>query len=298
MTREHKLALIVGFSILLLVGVLISDHLSRARETQIDTVLLEPAAAIEPLNRSVPVDPLGPVNRSALADTTSPAVNPQVLDPLLAGPSTAAPSGSPLLADASTPRGNLPEAGLGGEGSLESAIRNAGGVITPGADGVREVMFADPALPRADPGPALPKPANAADKTYIVRKNDTLFAIAKREYGDAGLWPMLSAYNKDRVGKNGSLREGQPLRIPTRAVLTGKPDPAPQKPAPDARSLAGQTRIASNRTYTVKKNDTLGDVSRAMYGTSKRWPDILAANRSVIDNKDRLTVGMVLKVPG
>src|SRR6185436_2493355 len=34
-TREHKLALIVGFSLILLVGVLISDHLSRARQAKI-----------------------------------------------------------------------------------------------------------------------------------------------------------------------------------------------------------------------------------------------------------------------
>ena len=34
MTREHKLALIVGFALFLVVGVLVSDHFSSARKSQ------------------------------------------------------------------------------------------------------------------------------------------------------------------------------------------------------------------------------------------------------------------------
>ncbi len=34
MTREHKLALIVGFSLVLVLGVLISDHLSKSRTVE------------------------------------------------------------------------------------------------------------------------------------------------------------------------------------------------------------------------------------------------------------------------
>ena len=36
-TREHKLALIIGFSLVLVVGVLISDHFSKARSAQVAT---------------------------------------------------------------------------------------------------------------------------------------------------------------------------------------------------------------------------------------------------------------------
>jgi nucleoid-associated protein YgaU len=290
-TREHKLALIVGFSILLLVGVLISDHLSRARETQIDTVL-EPAVAVEPADRSIPVDPLGPVNRTALTEapgTTPGSGRPDVIDPQPQSPAAS----EPHTQIAEVPSGMRADPGpvLGGEGDIGSQLVKAGGTIKTGRDGIRELT-----LPNST---ATPSMSTTPDRMHVVKKNDTLYALAKQYYGDAGLWPMLAAYNKDRVGKNGSLREGQSLRIPTRAVLTGKPDPAPaQKPLPSAKTVANETRIASSRTYTVKKNDTLGDVSMAVYGTSKRWRDILAANRGVIDNADRLAVGMVLKVPG
>ena len=38
MTREQKLALIIGFSLVLLVGVLVSDHLSGARNAHLADV--------------------------------------------------------------------------------------------------------------------------------------------------------------------------------------------------------------------------------------------------------------------
>ena len=38
MTREQKLALIVGFSLTLLVGILLTDHLSQARVARVDGI--------------------------------------------------------------------------------------------------------------------------------------------------------------------------------------------------------------------------------------------------------------------
>ena len=58
MTRENKVALVVGFGLILLVGILISDHLSDAR-TQ------EPANLIP---------------RSALTETPTPHLGPELID--------------------------------------------------------------------------------------------------------------------------------------------------------------------------------------------------------------------------
>ncbi|MCC6660937.1 MAG: LysM peptidoglycan-binding domain-containing protein [Phycisphaerales bacterium] len=298
MTREHKLALIVGFSLLLLVGVLISDHLSRAREARIDTVTMEPAAAVQAPSQQVPMDPLLPVSGSAAGSGTAETPTAAAVTVI------PEPSGGTVLGlagatpDTQRVAVHEPGAGLGGDGSLESSILRSGGTIAPADGGVREFTLGKADAPRAavPPGGAPAKPA-VPDRTHVVKKNETLFAIAKAYYGDGRLWTTLAEYNKDRIGRNGALREGQSLRIPARTVLTGKPDPAPARTVSPA-TIAAATRIASARTYIVKKNDTLGDVSKAMYGTSRRWRDILAANQSTIEDEDRLTVGMVLKVPG
>jgi LysM repeat protein len=52
-------------------------------------------------------------------------------------------------------------------------------------------------------------------KTYVVRKGDNLWAIAKRFYGVGSKWPTIYAANKKVIGKNPNLiYPGQKLVIP------------------------------------------------------------------------------------
>ncbi|MEW5321342.1 LysM peptidoglycan-binding domain-containing protein [Geobacillus thermoleovorans] len=52
-------------------------------------------------------------------------------------------------------------------------------------------------------------------KTYVVRKGDSLWSIAKRVYDDGSKWPTIYAANKKVIGKNPNLiYPGQKLVIP------------------------------------------------------------------------------------
>ena len=63
-TREHKLALIIGFSVFLVVGVLVGDYFSKARMAKVDPTLaqgglptrLDPAVVepVDPIDRPLP----------------------------------------------------------------------------------------------------------------------------------------------------------------------------------------------------------------------------------------------------
>lgn len=55
-------------------------------------------------------------------------------------------------------------------------------------------------------------PAN----TYMVKSGDTLSAIAKREYGDAGEWRRIYEANRDKIDNPDLIHPGQELKIPTR----------------------------------------------------------------------------------
>ncbi len=69
-TRELKLALIVGFALVLVVTVLISDHLSHARQTELaGNIQPEPIKAAEP-----PAIAMG--NDSSLFNDLAPAPAP------------------------------------------------------------------------------------------------------------------------------------------------------------------------------------------------------------------------------
>ena len=54
---------------------------------------------------------------------------------------------------------------------------------------------------------------------------------------------------------------------------------------------------ATSRTYVVQRGDTLASISRKFFKTSTRWKQILDANRDVIDNPKKLTVGQTLVIP-
>ena len=86
------------------------------------------------------------------------------------------------------------------------------------------------------------------------------------------------------------LRPGMKIVIPT--------PQAPQRPAPDVAEEA--TAIADSGTpspqpYVVKSGDTLGEISMAVYGTSKKWRMIRQANGNL--DPRVLRPGLKLVIP-
>lgn len=81
---------------------------------------------------------------------------------------------------------------------------------------VREQKLAKPKpKPKKKKRPPAPKPK--PPKTYTVKKGDTLWAIAKRNYGKGTQWTKIynNAKNKKTIGKNPNLiYPGQKLVIP------------------------------------------------------------------------------------
>lgn len=89
-----------------------------------------------------------------------------------------------------------------------------------------------------------PKPAESADKIYVVRKGDTVSAIAKAHRIST---KALADYNGIDV-KKALIFPGQKLRIPATAAVAAAPA--------DAKKTAD-----SGKVYTVKAGDTLGIIA-------------------------------------
>jgi nucleoid-associated protein YgaU len=53
-----------------------------------------------------------------------------------------------------------------------------------------------------------------AETTYTVKAGDSLSAIAKREYGDAGEWRRIYDANRDQIDNPDLIHPGQELKIP------------------------------------------------------------------------------------
>lgn len=64
-------------------------------------------------------------------------------------------------------------------------------------------------------------------------------------------------------------------------------------PKPSAHEAAGPPL----RTHVVRKGDTLSTIAEQVYGQTRRWADIYAANRDVLDDPDCIHAGQVLQLP-
>lgn len=70
------------------------------------------------------------------------------------------------------------------------------------------------AAPSAPSGPSAAPSADAESTFYTVKSGDTLGAIAKAHYGDAGKYPVIFEANKPMLKDPNKIFPGQTLRIP------------------------------------------------------------------------------------
>ena len=62
---------------------------------------------------------------------------------------------------------------------------------------------------------AQPEAENARAAMYTVKQGDTLSAIARSEYGDAGKWKQIYEANREQIDDPDLIHPGQELRIPS-----------------------------------------------------------------------------------
>jgi len=73
--------------------------------------------------------------------------------------------------------------------------------------------FIDP-KPYFDSIEPSPQPVPVINKTYIIKPGDTLYAIAKRFYGNGALWKRIWEVNKDKINNPNLIYPLQILKIP------------------------------------------------------------------------------------
>lgn len=268
-TREQKLGLIAGFTVVLLFGVLLADHLSRARA--------EPLISADAVDQPLVIPTVEvPARMGSQALPTRPRV-------ALAEPGGVGPAMGPIV----EPVGPLRE-----EPSIASAGPTIDSIferVSSGSAGPRQgvslPMF-DPAGVVVDSRTAVPADAERA-RTHEVKSGDSMFRIAERYYGNGHLWRKLAERNRGVVDSDGGVGIGAVLTIPSKVSLTGD-DGVPAV-------AAVPTTVPEERTYVVKAGDTLSEISLKLLGTTKRMDELIAMNRDQIRDADDIRQGMKLR---
>ncbi|MBX3317098.1 MAG: LysM peptidoglycan-binding domain-containing protein [Phycisphaeraceae bacterium] len=299
MTREHKLALIIGFTLILIVGVLVSDHLSGQRELKLASVAVDDERSTLGLGEAIsPVLRWAEQNAREIAPAARIEPSPASADAQQIAQTQIVPP-EPVVAE---PAFMVIEQGLQqtSRNNLEQAIRRAGTSTDSGADRSTQ---ATPETRVAD------RPAQSVDpkdvQIYRIKEKDSLYSIARATYGDANLWKALAAFNEGRVGADGTVRVGATIKLPPKHALTGElPTPAQAraseaKPEPKAAPKTTPTPATVNAgtTHKVAKGDSLSKLAERYLGSKARADEILAANRDKISDPNQIRIDMVLRIP-
>jgi len=273
MTRENKLAIIIGFSLILVVAILITDHLSPAQSDEI--------AQLDPLHR----------NQSSLSlrtslpsgrDSQSPRGNASNQNPSIPQYTSNNTNTSPFTPNrrpATEPRRRIIDLQPAHEAAQTETIEM--GVPVNAADNL-------------DPNPA----ENQNVHLHVVRAGDTLYGLAREYYGNPSFARPLGEFNRDRVMANMQIRKGVTLRIPDRAVLLGESSTPTVQTNDQPRSKTTPRNPALKfKTYKIKSGDTLTEISLTLLGTSKRWREIFDLNKNIIPDPDSLPAGKSIRIP-
>ena len=230
MNREHKLALVVGFTLILFVGILLSDHLaagSRAAEqlpvaSNTDWVLpdsLEPRSGVR---------------------LTAPATTP------------ATPTRSNANNPADTPRSMPTQASV-------STIQSEGPIVTYGPRD--EPITNGRMLETAQaPAPVAPPPPRAPSRSvHVIESGETLQDISQAHFGTTRRWQEIARLNG--ISNPDRVRVGQKLRIPGEETTRALARPASEKRVSSHTVSAGETLIAIARRQ-LGSSDRWEDIAR------------------------------------
>ena len=129
-------------------------------------------------------------------------------------------------------------------------------------------------------------------RTMRVQERDNLTKIAARELGNGDRWLEIAELN--RIPKPYRVQVGQLLYMPGENAAAQASNASASNERPQATPSPAPSGTTPS-TYKVKSGDTPGEISQAVYGTSKHWKSILSAN-GIADARG-LKVGTVLKIP-
>ena len=302
MTRETKVGLLVGLGIILLIGIVVSDHLSVAQHQSAPDL----THFANQSQQSVTSTPAVRQSKRPEHDVARrPASNP-------ASPRRVQPSGAlgvqrakPLPLPARVP--STPSNGRSGRPQPEKravtppnryAMRSTPSVPTLSQTG----QTANQARVTAARSPvSVPQPV-----IHYVKAGESLWQIAQTYYDNGEYWRGIAKANAKAVGKNGSVRSGVRLVIPSKgalAQLSSSAEKVVKKIVGDQKAAAasGTRQVISRlpaKTYTVRANDSLSKIAAKTLGDPNRWEDIYKANRHLLDHPDNLQAGQRLKIPG
>ncbi len=288
MTRETKIGLLVGLAFIIVIGILLSDHLTTSTEpppaqlaqagASIRAGIAVPGAAVAPPAVVVP-----PANVTPQATVLTPGdLAPKAAVQQIAIGPAAQPNTPPAAAEQPAPAVSVAAEPAPATASahpptaLADAAQKAGEAIVP--------------VNAHEPTRLVPQSAASKAHTYQAVAGDTLSGLAAKLPGG-----NTKANREAIIAANPELKANPNLIIAGRTYNLPTPVAAAQAPAP-AHSAAGAAP-SSQRWYTVKAGDSLWKIANEQTGTPATLDTIRRLNKETLNGKDTVRIGMKLRLP-
>ena len=262
MTREHTLSLIVGFSIVLLVAVLISDHFSSAQQQSLGLADAgEPAAVTTntpPRQLQAPA-PTGRGLTQQLATATVPTTR------------STAPTPTTSATQATPEPMSQPQKLVINQGSRPIAGR-AGGSPSP--------------TPRVGTNPT-----PSGDSSLLVQGRDALASLRDRIQQN-GMEYLQDAPVAAEVGTRPIAGNQSTARTPGIRLAAGTSAVQPSPTATPRNAAATPTRL-----HVGQEGESLYRIAERFYGDGNLWRKLAAHNTDRVAENGSVRVGVALKIP-
>jgi tetratricopeptide (TPR) repeat protein len=131
-----------------------------------------------------------------------------------------------------------------------------------------------------------PNGPRANDVKNFIKRDE--IALATTLSGDLVVTRVEAArLRNENLNLRRELDEGAPIKRALPAKTSGQ----------DRHAETSAARKTGGQSYVVQSGDTLASISRKFYHSSRRWKEILDANKKSIDNPQKLRVGQTLTIP-
>ena len=259
MTREHKLSLIVGFSIVLLVAVLISDHFSSAQQQSLGLADAGEPAAVTTNTPPRQLQAPAPTGRGLTQQLATATV-----------PTTRSTTPTPTTSAAQA----MPEP----MSEPQKLVINQGS--RPAFNG------------STSPTPRVGASATpAGDSSLIAQGRDALESLRDRIQQN-GLEYLQDAPVAAEVGTRPIAGNQSTARTPGIRLAEGTSAVQPSTNATPRNAAATPTRL-----HVVQEGESLYRIAERFYGDGNLWRKLAAHNTDRVAENGSVRVGVALKIP-
>ena len=337
MARETKIGMLIGLGVILLIGIIISDHLATVQGTGGESIAAfgqrSDAALGDPQDPDAVRDDARLGAERVAAELNRPIPRPEEIDrgaePPVGGYDAPPPSDLRVMRSyqaqrsrdaepssrfdrraAPGPRQGVTQNRPARPPLTTTFSRDTRGAVDPAVvDAANDALASDrsdrSAAPE-DPGRGeTARRSTAGEVIHYLKRGETLYDVAETYLGDGEQWRSIVAANDKVIDDPDRVSAGARLVIPGAPLAEAqntvdamrRGDRAGRQRTERVFQRGAEPAASRTTTITAQSGDSLYELAETHLGDGNRWRELYDANRDRLDSPSGLQAGMSIRLP-